>query len=162
MTPSPSKKNNSRKKKPEYTDFPGFADRYDFQNGATAAFIIYPQILERYWADLTGAEQKCLDYIIRRTFGWHKTWDNIGLEQFQNGVGGTSKDRGTGLSRSSVRRALKGLEQKGFIAIERRKNWVHLIRLKMKECDADSITLDHEAFDAFKKMVGEDSRYQND
>jgi hypothetical protein len=109
--------------------------------------------LEQYWCDLTGAEQKVLDYVIRRTFGWHKTWDNIGLGQFENGVGGKSKDRGTGLSRSSVQRALKGLERKGFIKIFRRKNWVSKIQLVMAEPDAKKINIDHKAFDAFLKSL---------
>lgn len=108
-----------KNKKPDYTDFPGFQRFYDFNHGG---FIMYPTMLEQYWWSMTGSEQKCMDYIIRRTIGWQKDWDQISLAQFKNGVGGKGKDKGTGLSVSQIRRALKGLKQKGFITILERKN----------------------------------------
>ena len=80
-------------------------------------FLKYPMILQEYWCRLTGSEQKVLDFIIRQTFGWKKQSDIISLQQFTDGI---KKNRGTGLSRSQVKRAINGLEKKGFIEVERR------------------------------------------
>lgn len=84
-------------------------------------FFPYPMVLASYWCDLSGSEQKCLDFILRQTIGWRKESDFISLDQFCGGVG-NSMNFGTGLSKSQVRRAILGLEKKKFIYIERRKN----------------------------------------
>jgi len=143
MTPSPEKNSKPRKKyelrpkKPTHTDFPGFNRYYNFDTGKftdSGHFTIYPNILEEYWAYLTGAEQKCLDYIIRATFGYHKPWDNIGLLQLQCGYRGKKiLNNGTGLSRAGARNALKGLVRKGFIKIIKQTNWVSRIELSMRK-----------------------------
>ena len=74
---------------------------------------------------LTGAEFKVLLYICRRTFGFKKRNDDISLAQMINGIvtrGGKVLDRGTGLSKDSVSRAVKSLEQKGVILRNRNRS----------------------------------------
>lgn len=68
--------------------------------------------------DLSGAETKCLMYIIRHTYGYHKGSDRIALSQFEKGIktkDGVIVDRGTGLSRKSIIEALKSLKEKEVI-----------------------------------------------
>lgn len=76
------------------------------------------QVIDELLADLSGAEWKVLSYIMRRTYGWHKDADNIGLKQLTDGIKG--HDVGTGLSKSTVAIALKSLEEWGLI--ERQHN----------------------------------------
>lgn len=80
-------------------------------------------MLDHLMADLSGAELKVLLYIMRRTFGWKKESDDIGLKQLTSGItarDGRVVDRGTGLAKSSVVAAIKSLEEWGII--ERREN----------------------------------------
>jgi hypothetical protein len=70
----------------------------------------------------TGAEFKVLAYIVRRTFGFKKESDAISLHQMVDGItkrNGTVLDRGTGLSKSAVAVAIKGLVAKGIIEAHR-------------------------------------------
>jgi phage replication O-like protein O len=75
-------------------------------------------ILDQWMADLSGAELKVVLYVARRTFGFGKTSDNISLSQIANGIkkrDGVILDRGTGLSVSSVARAIKTLEEQNIL-----------------------------------------------
>jgi hypothetical protein len=70
----------------------------------------------------TGAEFKVLAYIVRRTFGFKKESDAISLNQMVEGItkrNGKVLDRGTGLSKSAVAVAIKGLVEKGIIEAQR-------------------------------------------
>ena len=61
---------------------------------------------------ISEAEARCLLYICRRTFGFHKKHDSISLSQFENGIRsrqGVQLDYGTGMSRPGVTYALKNL-----------------------------------------------------
>lgn len=81
------------------------------------------QVFDELLADLSGAEIKVLMYIMRRTFGWKKDEDNIGLKQLTEGItarDGRVIDRGTGLAKSTVVAAVKSLEEWGLI--ERHQN----------------------------------------
>lgn len=100
-------------KKYEYDSFPGFRRNY------IKDFFIYPLILEEFWHTLSGSEQKVLCFILRQTIGFRKTCDFITLKQFATGIGGKSKNKGTGLSTSQIRRAIVLLEEKGFIHVHR-------------------------------------------
>jgi phage replication O-like protein O len=74
---------------------------------------------------LSGAELKVLLYICRRTFGFKKQWDSISLNQIASGIttkDGRVLDRGTGLSKRHVQRALKHLEEKQIITVQRRRD----------------------------------------
>lgn len=76
--------------------------------------FIYPRVPE--------AECKCLMYICRRTFGFHKEEDRISFTQFIGGVktkDGKVLDLGTGLSRASVATALKGLARAKAIFVKK-------------------------------------------
>ena len=72
---------------------------------------------------LSGAELKALLYIMRRTFGFKKTSDDISLSQICEGIvtrDGKVLDQGTGLSRSTAQVAIKGLVAKNLIQTTRR------------------------------------------
>jgi hypothetical protein len=73
--------------------------------------------------ELSGAELKVLLYIIRRTKGFKKDTDAISLTQFENGIvtsSGKVLDKGCGLSRETICKALVSLETKGCIKSEKR------------------------------------------
>lgn len=83
-------------------------------------FWQYPKALNGFWHQLSGSEQKVLDYIVRHTWGWKKTADRISLSQFKDGIKnrktGIWVDKGTGLRHNqTLTKALKSLEKKGFI-----------------------------------------------
>jgi phage replication O-like protein O len=92
-----------------------------FQSPTTTP--IPDEIFDELMTDLTGAELKVLLYICRRTFGFKKASDTISLNQIADGIttrDGRILDYGTGLSRRHVQRALKTLEEKNIIQVERR------------------------------------------
>jgi hypothetical protein len=71
---------------------------------------------------LSEAEFKVLCYICRRTFGFGKTSDRISLSQLVDGIktkDGQVLDHGTGMSKSSVRRGVQGLVDKGIITVDK-------------------------------------------
>jgi phage replication O-like protein O len=75
-------------------------------------------ILDHWMAELSGAEFKVVMYIARRTYGFGKERDTISLTQIAEGIvrrDGTVLDRGTGISRASVARSVKTLEEMGII-----------------------------------------------
>src|SRR5688500_20337815 len=76
------------------------------------------ELFDELMAHLSGAELKVLLYIIRRTFGFKKDSDNISLSQICHGIKtreGEVLNKGTGLSRSTVRMPLKGLCKKNGV-----------------------------------------------
>jgi len=79
----------------------------------------FPKALNGWWHALSPVEQKVLDYILRHTWGYKKSADAIAHSQFMYGItkrDGTIVDTGTGIkNKKTIRKALKGLEQKGFI-----------------------------------------------
>ncbi len=87
-----------------YTAFAGFIE---------PAYTQVPDIiLDQMMADLGEAELKVLLYIVRRTLGFKKQRDMISLDQLVHGIrrtDGEQLDRGTGLSRSAVRRGITDL-----------------------------------------------------
>lgn len=107
------------------SNFPGFKRSYK-----KGGFFMYPTELEKYWHTLSGAEQKLLDFILRRTYGFQKLEDRISLSQFVDGVG---KSQGPGVSRAQVQRSLKGLEEKGFIRTERHGYQTRLVKLVLRD-----------------------------
>lgn len=75
--------------------------------------LIVPRIPE--------AEGRCLLYICRRTFGFHKETDRISFSQFIDGIktkDGKILDYGAGLARASVAKGLKSLSTAGLIVIQ--------------------------------------------
>ncbi|HEY1335857.1 MAG TPA: replication protein, partial [Bryobacteraceae bacterium] len=72
--------------------------------------------------ELSESELKVLLYVVRRTFGFHKDADAISIAQMVNGIttrDGRVLDRGTGLSKSSVRRGVQGLLDKGVLLVDK-------------------------------------------
>lgn len=132
----------SKKITKHYVEFPGFQRHYEKE------FFMYPHILEGYWCQMSGSEQKIMDFILRQTIGWRKLSDRISLEQFANGMGDTNK--GTGLSYSQIQRAIKGLEKQGFIKVIRIKHRPSQFELVL-EPDAYFMNFE-KTFDAFKAM----------
>lgn len=85
----------------------------------------FPMIINGWVHRLTGTEFKVLWYILRHTYGWQKTSDTISYKQFRFGIrkkDGTWLDRGTGSGVSSLKRAIKGLVEKGFIEVIQEKD----------------------------------------
>ncbi len=93
--------------KHHYEKFPGFPPE------PTIDFWCYPKALNGYWHSLNGSEQKVLDYILRHTWGFNKTRDDISLTQLASGI--KNFDKGTGLTRPTVIAAIKTLVARGFI-----------------------------------------------
>ncbi|MBA7501041.1 MAG: hypothetical protein GH144_10335 [Clostridia bacterium] len=83
------------------------------------------ELFDELLSQLNESELKTLLYVVRRTFGFKKDSDNISIAQICKGIKtkeGKILDRGTGLGKSSVARAIKGLEGKNIIIARRRKN----------------------------------------
>ncbi len=81
----------------------------------------YPKALNGYWHILTLSEQAALNYILRHTWGFKKNFDFISYSQFTEGV--ANLDKGCGIkSDTTLAKALKGLENKGFITRKRFDN----------------------------------------
>ena len=82
-------------------------------------------IFDRLIPNLEEAEARCLLYLCRRTYGFHKIRDKISLTQFVSGIkdkNGNIIDEGTKMSKPSVIKALKFLESAGIIKIVRNIN----------------------------------------
>lgn len=87
-------------------------------NSSQIPNIILDFVLPR----IPEAEARCLLYICRRTFGFHKDEDNISFSQFENGIKtkpGRQLDFGTGLSRPSINVALRNLVLARAIFVEK-------------------------------------------
>ena len=89
---------------------------------------ILRQWMDRYWISfLTPAETKTLLVIISRTVAWGKLWETIPLRHFiegsalrpreqpEDGLFTARAFRGTGMSKNTVKGALRALEADGFI-----------------------------------------------
>ena len=75
--------------------------------------------------DLNGAELKVLLYLFRRILGFHKRSDSISLNQLISGLqnkDGYILDRGTGLARSTITKAINHLEKIHAIKATRKKD----------------------------------------
>jgi len=82
------------------------------------------EFLDHQLADLTSAEAKVMLFLFRKTYGYRKSGDRVSFAQLQHGtVSGNGQiiDRGTGLSKATIWRALKGLQRKGLIEVHRQK-----------------------------------------
>lgn len=73
-------------------------------------------------AHLTDVEVRVLLYIIRRTYGFKKTADDISLTQIVKGIttrDGRRLDYGAGVKRDGAIAAVKRLEARGILIVER-------------------------------------------
>ena len=83
------------------------------------------QLFDEHLHLLSGAELKVLLYICRRTFGFKRGSDNISLNQMLSGIvkkDGTRLDNGTGLSKSTLLKAIKSLVDMNLIVSEQRSS----------------------------------------
>lgn len=98
-------------------------EKIEFDGWDDPNFFPVPQILsDTFLPDLSLAELKILIYLFRRTLGFRKQSDSISISQISDGIktdDGRLVDRGTGLSKKPILRALRALEQKGMISRER-------------------------------------------
>jgi phage replication O-like protein O len=81
------------------------------------------EVFDTLMSHLSGGELKVLLYICRRTFGFRKDSDRISLTQIAQGIttkAGRVLDQGTGLSKRQVQRALRALEGRQVIQVERK------------------------------------------
>jgi hypothetical protein len=75
-------------------------------------------LFDELLAELSGAELKVVLYIIRRTFGFKRQSDTISISQLLHGItkkNGEVLDRGTGLAKPTLLRALRSLTQRAII-----------------------------------------------
>jgi hypothetical protein len=75
-------------------------------------------LFDELMADLSGAELKVVLYIIRRTFGFKRQSDTISINQLLRGItkkNGEVLDRGTGLAKPTLLRALRSLTERAII-----------------------------------------------
>ncbi len=119
--------------------FPGFPPE------PNENFWQYPRALNGYWHELSGSEQKVLDYIVRHTWGYRKNADRISLSQFKYGIKnkktGVWVDRGTGIKHNqTLTNAVKRLEERGFILSVKRngKTTEYILRVVQKVNNPDS------------------------
>ncbi len=79
-------------------------------------------LFDELLAYLSGTELKVLLYIMRRTFGFKRDSDQISLSQMLTGIvkrNGERLDHGTGVSKPSLLRALRSLQEKNILITER-------------------------------------------
>ncbi len=83
-----------------------------------------PDALLDYWLTrLAGSELRVLLYAVRRTYGFKRDEDAIGLDQFLHGIttrDGAVLDEGIGISRRALLYAIKSLVDKGLLLKVRR------------------------------------------
>ena len=94
-----------------------------FQKPTTTA--VPDEIFDELMSELSGAELKVLLYICRRTFGFKKNDDNIAISQMLKGIvtrDGKQLDRGVGLSKPTLLRAIKALTEQNIVVAERRSS----------------------------------------
>ena len=83
------------------------------------------QYLDELLPVLSGAELKVLLYITRRTFGFKKDSDNISLSQMLRGIktrDGHVLDGGVGLTKKTLLKAIRSLQEKNIIFTKRRQS----------------------------------------
>jgi len=99
----------------DWSNWPGFPRKPDFTQIPDDVFDV---VLNK----VTPAEFKVLMYIARHTWGWKKDTDRISIAQMVSGQqrkDGSWQDHGTGLSRSGIKKAVQGLEEKNLITVQR-------------------------------------------
>ena len=114
----------------QFTGFPETLEKGDFWR--------YPTIMDKYWQNLNGSEQKVLDFILRHTYGFGKLSDQISRKQLVKGVG--KLDNGTGLTKQTIIKTTELLESKNFIRIIKNKktNEYELVK-NLNHCSKNSL-----------------------
>lgn len=97
-------------------------------------------LFDLFLHDLSGAELKVILYIIRRTYGFQKNADSISIKQLVQGIvdrSGNRLDYGTGLTKKTAIAAVRSLESRGLISVERAiskdgDNTVNIYKLRFR------------------------------
>jgi hypothetical protein len=104
--------------KQEEKTFPGFEP----SNTTPVPDVFFDELM----TILSDAELRVLLYIIRRTWGFKKATDAISFNQFIKGIktrDGKQLDKGCGVkNRTTLSKALKGLEERGYIVSSKGKD----------------------------------------
>ena len=104
------------------------------ENGKFIGFLkprytqVPDDLFDELMSELTGSELKVLLYVVRRIFGFKKDSDHISLSQMVNGItkkDGTIQDKGTGLHKDSVIKAVKSLVSKSVLLKNRKSSDKH-------------------------------------
>lgn len=85
---------------------------------------LWNQIMDTHLAELGGTEVKVLCYVLRHTIGFEKVTDAISLDQFLHGIlrrDGSRFNAGVGLSKKPLLSALRSLEERQILKVERRQ-----------------------------------------
>lgn len=94
-------------------------DSFRFEGFENPTTTPVPDVLfDRLLTCVSDAELRVLLYIVRRTFGFKKSADDISLKQMVEGIkkrDGEALDHGAGLSKAGATKGLKGLVEKGII-----------------------------------------------
>lgn len=94
-----------------------------FEGFSSPSYTQVPdELFDSLMPTLADAELRVLLYVIRRTFGFKRDADAISLSQMVSGIttrDGRVLDHGTGLSKATVARGLKGLRDKGIVIAQR-------------------------------------------
>ncbi len=125
--------------RPESLTFDGFASPNYTQ--------VPDELFDTLMTRLSDCELRVLLYIVRRTFGFKRNSDTIALSQMVSGITtkeGQVLDSGTGLSKATVARGLKGLREKGVIEATRNRSVSRgdeptTYRLRMKQHSTNSL-----------------------
>ncbi len=100
--------------------------RQPFQGFESPNYTQVPdEVFDVLAPDLTEAELRVLLYLVRRTFGFKKSSDDISLKQLVEGIrtqDGRVLDRGAGVAKSTAVRAVKGLIEQGIITATRNRS----------------------------------------
>src|SRR5215213_3464324 len=123
---------------------PDTSEPYEFAGFLSPNTTPVPDVLfDELLQQLDNAELRVLLYIIRRTYGFKKSSDDISIGQMVDGItrkDGTVLDGGTGMAKSSVTRALSGLLAKKIIIARRNQSrergnepTTYALRLKAEE-----------------------------
>jgi hypothetical protein len=87
--------------------------------------IVPDEVFDVLMPQLGDAELRVLMYVIRRTFGFKKSSDDISLGQITGGIvtrDGVVLDRGAGVGKTAAVRAVKGLVAKGILLARRNQS----------------------------------------
>ncbi len=101
------------------------ADEFKFEGFQSPNYTQIPdEVFDVLLPRLSGAQVKCLLYVLRRTFGFKKSHDNISLSQVVNGIktrDGKILDGGAGVAKGTASQALNDLVELGVL-IKRRNS----------------------------------------
>ena len=99
------------------------ADDYVFQGFTSPTYTQVPdELFDELMPRLSETVLKVLLYVVRRTYGFKKSADDISLKQMVEGIktrDGRQLDNGTGLSRPGVTKGVRGLVGKGILSASR-------------------------------------------